>query len=144
MINQTDLELLMFAHPGACENPVEEIERLRMLEKDRRSPGNFVLYLGKKNDKRVEGVGGESVIMLNPCLVSAVNRFKPGTLHIHARIGIENPPLTYRDRIFLRKFISPVLSGTLSGDEVKLACCLQTSSFSGRIPALIDNLSHTV
>lgn len=117
MINQTDLELLMFAHPGACENPMEEIARLRMLEKDRCSPGNFVLYLGNKNEKQVESAGGESMIMLNPCLVPAVNRFKPGTLHIHPRIGIENPPLTYRDRNFLRQFITPVRCSTLSGDE---------------------------
>jgi SAM-dependent methyltransferase len=120
MIKQTDLELLMFAHPGACENPMEEIARLRMLEKDRCSPGNFMLYLRKKNDKQVGG-GGESMIMLNPCLVSAVNRFKPGTLHIHARIGIENPLLTYRDRSFLRQFITPVRYNTLSVDGAKLA-----------------------
>ncbi|MFA7405910.1 MAG: methyltransferase domain-containing protein, partial [Pelobacteraceae bacterium] len=47
MIAQTGLELLLFAHPGAREDPVEEIERLKLLEKDRLSPGNFVFYLGK-------------------------------------------------------------------------------------------------
>lgn len=115
MIAQTGLELRLFAHRDALEDPLEEIERLRTLENDRRSPGNFVLYLGK----RVEQCGnnrGDGMIVLNPCLVSAVSRFTLGTLRIPARIGIENPPLTGRDRHFLRQFVSPVRCRELSGD----------------------------
>jgi SAM-dependent methyltransferase len=120
MISQTGLSLQMFAHPNACENPVDEIARLRDLEKERLSPGNFVLYLGKKNVSQVENADGELMIMLNPCLVSAVNCFKLGTLHVHARIGVENPELTYRDRSFLRRFIAPVRSAALTVEETKL------------------------
>ncbi len=114
MIVQTGLELLMFAHRGACEDPMEEIERLKIMEKDHRSPGNFVLYLGK-NVKQADS-SSDSMIMLNPCLESSVSRFKFGTVMIHQRIGIENPQLTYRDRSFLRLFATPVRRSELSRD----------------------------
>ncbi|MEI7818015.1 MAG: class I SAM-dependent methyltransferase, partial [Desulfuromonadales bacterium] len=42
MIANTDLELLLFAHRDANENPKEEIVRIRNLEKTGMSPGNFV------------------------------------------------------------------------------------------------------
>lgn len=118
MIAATGLELLMFAHRNARENPIEEIERLRTLEKDRLSPGNFVLYLGK-NIKQTDTSLRGSMIRLNPCLRSSVSRFIFGTLQIQPRIGIDNPTLSGYDRSFLRKFDIPVQRSTLSGDEVK-------------------------
>lgn len=119
MIAQTGLELLMFAHRDAREEPIEEIERLRTLEKDRLSSGNFVLYLGKKNGEQTGCRRSERMIMLNPCLVPAVSRYRLGSLQIHPRIGIANPQLTYRDRGFLRQFVTPVRCGELSGDVAK-------------------------
>lgn len=119
MIAQTGLQLRMFAHRDAGEVPIEEVERLRTLEKNRQSPGNFVLYLGRKNSKLSECRQGDSMIMLNPCLVPAVSRFMLGTQKILPRIGRTNPPLTYRDRGFLRQFVTPVRIGELSGDEAK-------------------------
>ncbi|OGU18390.1 MAG: SAM-dependent methyltransferase [Geobacteraceae bacterium GWC2_53_11] len=116
MVAQAGLELRMFAHHGACENPVEEVERLRGMELERRSPGNFVAYLGKRVPAPAPE-HGDSMIMLNPCLESAVSRFTLGTLTIPARIGIENPGLTYRDRSFLRRFATPVNSRDLSPDD---------------------------
>ncbi len=118
MIGQTGLELLMFAHHGALEDPVEEIFRLRGLEKARQSSGNFVLYLGKKILKAV-GENRDGMVALNPCLVPAVSRFKFGTLQIPGRIGIENPLLTGRDRSFLRHFVTPVRFSELSGDVAR-------------------------
>jgi hypothetical protein len=115
MIAQTGFELRLFAHRDALENPLEEIERLRTLENDRRSPGNFVLYLGKRTG-RCGSNRGDGMVMLNPCLVSAVSSFTLGTLRIPARIGIENPPLAGRDRHFLRKFVSLVRCRDISGD----------------------------
>lgn len=115
MVAQTGLELLLFAHRDAREDPLEEIGRLRTLEKERQSPGNFVCYLGKKIKQT--GVAGEGMIMLNPCLAPAVGRFATGTLRINPRIGIENPPLTGRDRAFLRRFAAPVRRRDLSGDD---------------------------
>jgi SAM-dependent methyltransferase len=115
MIAQSGLELLMFAHRDALEEPLEEIERLRTLEKDRLSPGNFVLYLGKN----IRQGGSENMIMLNPCLVPVVSRFTLGALQIHPRIGNENPLLTGRDRGFLRQFVTPVQRRELSGDTAE-------------------------
>lgn len=118
MVSQTGLEPLLFAHRGAREEPLEEIERLRMLERDRLSPGNFVLYL-RKGGGRPYGRCGEEVVMLNPCLVSSVSRFRFGALQIPPRIGSDNPRLTFRDRSFLRQFVTPVRLGELSGDAVE-------------------------
>lgn len=117
MIAQTDLTPLMFAHRDARKEPLEEIERLRSLEKNSMSPGNFILYLGKSINQAANN-RGDSFIMLNPCLVPSVSRFKLGTLQILPRIGINNPVLTYRDRSFLRQFASPVRRSGLSTDAV--------------------------
>jgi len=118
MISQTALEPLMFAHRCAHEGLEEEIRRIRILEKGHKSPGNFILYLGK-DINRAGDTRRERMIMLNPCLASAVSRFKFGTLQIHPRIGIENPSLKYCDRSFLRQFVTPVRYSELSEDEVK-------------------------
>lgn len=118
MIAQTGLEILLFAHPDALEDPLEEVERLRTLENDHLSPGNFVLYLGKRS-KQAGNDHSDSLIMLNPCLVPVVSRFTFGSLHIPPRIGIDNPPLTSCDRSFLRQFVTPVSCRDLSGDEAK-------------------------
>jgi SAM-dependent methyltransferase len=117
MINQTGLKLLLFAHSGARENPQEELERLRTLEKERHAPDNFVLYLGIPATRDSSHSNGGTII-LNPCLRSAVSRLKPGKLRIPPRIGVENPLLTRRDKGFLRRFVTPVRCSELSGEDV--------------------------
>jgi SAM-dependent methyltransferase len=119
MVTQAGLEPLLFGHNGALENPAEEILRLRMLEKDRQSPGNFVLYLGK-NGKPITANTGDSLVVLNPCLLSVVSRFTYGALQVHPRIGCSNPPINGRNRGFLRQFITPVRRSDLAGDEVEM------------------------
>lgn len=118
MIACAGFEPLLFAHRDAREEPIVEVERLRHLEKERKSPGNFVLYLGKKNIP-VDCGGRDNMIMLNPCLVSSVGRFAPGNRLVLPRIGIENPLLTGRDRGFLRRFVTPVRCPELSGDDAR-------------------------
>lgn len=120
LIAQAGLKPLLFAHRGALEGPDEEISRLRMLEKERRSPGNFVIYLGSNNSNQAQTGSSDSVISLNPCLVSAVSSFVPGALRVTSRIGVDNPVLAYRDKSFLRKFKTAVPYRALSGDEMKL------------------------
>jgi SAM-dependent methyltransferase len=118
MIAQSGLDLLMFAHKDAREDPVEEIERLKTLENKRQSPGNFVFFLGKKSMPTTYDAK-DRMIMLNPCLIPSVSRFTFGSLRIPARIGCGNPLLTCRDRGFLRRFVTPVNCHELSGDETK-------------------------
>ncbi len=116
MVAQTGLTPLMFAHHTAEEQVQDEVARLRLLEKERYSPGNFVLYLGKG---RVEGVPeGEPQLLLNPCLVSAVGRFTLGATQIPPRLGCENTLLTGREKSFLRRFVTPVLRSELSEQEL--------------------------
>ncbi|HIJ86849.1 MAG TPA: class I SAM-dependent methyltransferase [Desulfuromonadales bacterium] len=119
MITQAGLEPLLFAHRGALEDPVEEIRRLRMLEKDQQSPGNFVLYLGKKGTLKAAN-GGDSVVVLNPCIVSPVSRISLGTVQINARIGCSNPVLNGRSKRFLRNFVTPVLRSSVTGEDAEL------------------------
>jgi SAM-dependent methyltransferase len=119
MVTQAGLEPLLFAHRGAREDPAEEIKRLRLLENDRQSPGNFVLYLGKKGTPMAAN-RGDSVVVLNPCLASSVSRLTCGSVYIHPRIGNENPALNGRNRGFLRRFATPVRRSSLTGNEVEM------------------------
>jgi SAM-dependent methyltransferase len=128
LISGTDLELLLFAHAGACENPADEIERLRALERERRSPGNFVLYLRKKG-LQIGAGARDHTIVLNPCLAPLVSRFTLGSVRIFPRIGCENPPLSYRDRSFLRRFATPVKRNTLSDEELQRVAVYQRLLF---------------
>ncbi|HBA71253.1 MAG: SAM-dependent methyltransferase [Geobacteraceae bacterium GWC2_55_20] len=121
LVSRTGLRPLLFAHAGAREDVAGEIERLRQLEKERRSPGNFVLYLGIASGN-THKTGLDSLIVLNPCLKSAIRGFTPGTIRIPARIGLENPPLGRQERGFLGRFAEPVYRSTLdreSAEEVE-------------------------
>lgn len=113
LVAQAGLQPLLFAHPGAEESVPEEVERLRSLEKERRSPGNFVLYLGMGTAPQTES-GPDGLIMLNPCLTEAVSRFKLGRIDIPPRIGCDNPPLGSAERRFLRRFITPLQRSSLA------------------------------
>lgn len=119
MVTQAGLQPLLFAHPGARESVAEEVDRIRLLEKERRSPGNFILYLGAAAahpppERR------DSLIVLNPCLVSVVSRFRLGTVHVPPRIGCENRPLRWGERRFLRQFIVPQRRSSLTRDAAQI------------------------
>jgi hypothetical protein len=119
MVAQAGLRPLLFAHHGARERVPEEIDRLRLLEKERRSPGNFTLYLGTADILPPEN-GHNCLMVLNSCLISAVSRFKLGTVHIPPRIGCGNTPLRSSERCFLRQFITPVRCSILAGDSAPM------------------------
>jgi SAM-dependent methyltransferase len=128
MISQAGLRPLLFAHPGALEDVAEEIDRLRALDKMQRSPGNYVLYLGRNNETTL-GKAADSMIMLNPCLTASVSLFKLGTLRIPARTGCCNPPLGFRARSFLRAFTSPVPGSSITGEEAELVAMYKRALF---------------
>ena len=118
LIRQTGFEPLQFIHNGALDDVNEEIRRLQTLEKDRLSPGNFVLYLGK-DVVHPSGNSINSMIMLNPCLTTAVSQFTLGALHIPGRIGMSNPVLRCSERKFLRRFITPIPRSELDNDVME-------------------------
>jgi len=128
MVREAGLKPLLFAHYGACEDVSEEIRRLRILEDDRQSPGNFVVYLGRI-DETLLGKTSGSRIVLNPCLASSVRYLSLWKLLIPARVGCDNPPLGFRERSFLRKFISPVLNSKISGDEAEMVAMYKRALF---------------
>ena len=117
LVRQTGLEPLLFAHDGALEDTGQEIERIRRLETGKQSPGNFILYLGRN----VAGPcpdDADSLLMLNPCLISAVGALQLGTQQIPPRLGHANPPLGRSERRFLRQFLRPVPVGSLSPESL--------------------------
>ncbi len=110
LIHQTGLELLQFAHYGALEGVDEEIGRIRGLESERLSCGNFLFYLGHAATKnfRVAHQAEDVCVMLNPCLKGVVGPLEFGTVQLPARLGFENPSLGWRERMFLRSFLRPI------------------------------------
>jgi SAM-dependent methyltransferase len=118
MIRQAGLIPLLFAHSGACENVEEEIIRLRALEKEYRSPGNFVLYLAAHPSKQLSD-DGSNLIKLNPCLASVVGNFMPGRVNLPDRIGCGATSLGFRERRFLRRFSRPAYRGGLSDETLE-------------------------
>lgn len=120
MLSEADLAPLMFAHSGALADVGEEIERLRFLEMDRRSPGNFIIYLGSQPLNRNDHGFGNAMLVLNPCLVSAVSRLRVGEIVVSDRIGCGATTLTRHDRCFLRRFLIPVQADSLLGDVAEV------------------------
>jgi hypothetical protein len=116
LIGQSGLELQFFAHTGALADNGLELTRLRRLEVEKESPGNFVFYLGHKTDGPCSEIE-QSVVMLNPCLRESVRGVQFGTTRIAARLGQDNPPLGRRQRAFLRRFMRPVPWTDLSAEE---------------------------
>lgn len=117
LVRQSGLEALLFAHDGALEDVGSEVKRVRGLEAERRSPGNFVLYLGKKVSGPCSG-SQESILRLNPCLAGTVGLLRVGRTRIAGRLGHDTPLLGRKERIFLRRFVKPVLLNSLStGDR---------------------------
>lgn len=119
LVAASGLEPLLFAHPGALPEVDREVERIRGLEKDRRSPGNFVLYLGHK----VKGPcrDKEALFRLNPCLSRALSPLRLAPLQIPGRLGQKNPALDGAERRFLRRFRTPVPAAALSAGELARA-----------------------
>ena len=107
IVRQTGLAPLLFAHNGALQDVGLEIERIRQMEVDKRSPGNFILYLGRNTSGACTDDTG-SLIMINPCLQSVAGNFQIGTKNIPSRLGQPNPPIGRLERKFLRRFLKPV------------------------------------
>ena len=120
LISHSGLELLFFAHTGALDDNGQELERIRSMEAQKDSPGNFVFYLGRNTRGHCHD-NESSDLLLNPCLRDAVSRLSLGTTRIPARLGHVNPALGHRERAFLRRFIRPVPWSTLSADERAMA-----------------------
>ncbi|UFS68778.1 class I SAM-dependent methyltransferase [Geomonas sp. RF6] len=120
LVAASGLQPLLFAHRHALPDVEEEIARIRALEGQKRSPGNFVLYLGR-GTKGGCGTEEDSLFLLNPALSGAVRSLRPGALHIPPRLGHHNPPLRGGDRRFLRRFLRPVGSDALTREEREAA-----------------------
>lgn len=115
MVAQSGLQPLLFAHHGALENVSLEVQRIRLLETERTSPGNFILYLGKQTTGPC--ASSESHVMLNPCLTESIRPWKLTPLSIAPRLGHHMPTLGFSQKKFLRRFIRPVPWNSLSADD---------------------------
>lgn len=107
LVHGSGLTPLLFAHRNALERVEDEVARVRSMEEQRMSPGNFILYLGRT----VRGAcreNSESLVQLNPCLKGSLGGFRLGPLHIASRTGHETEPLDRSRRRFLRRFTRPL------------------------------------
>jgi SAM-dependent methyltransferase len=119
MVSASGLQPLLFAHQAALPEVAREVERIRGLEADRKSPGNFVLYLGR--NARGPCPGDSASFRINPSLYRAVSRCRLAALQIPGRLGHRNEPLDAPARRFLRRFRHPVPAAGLSGEELARA-----------------------
>ncbi len=120
LVTHSGLQILQFAHNGALENVSGEIERIRKMEKEKDSPGNFVAFLGK-NTKGPYLPQSDSKLQLNPCLSKIISKIGFSDLFIPPRIGFNNPVITRSERLKLRGFIKPVRTDKLSDSEFSAA-----------------------
>ncbi|GFO69385.1 SAM-dependent methyltransferase [Geomonas limicola] len=120
LVQQSSLEPLLFAHRQALQDVQQEVVRIKRMEQGRRSPGNFVLYLGRRT-KGAAPDADEARLLLNPCLAGVVGPFSFGSVQCSPRLGRENPVLDGAARRFLSRFRRPVRAGDLSASERKLA-----------------------
>ena len=119
LVAASGLKPLLFAHPSALPELEPELARIRALEKERSSPGNFVLYLGRN----VKGActDGAATFLINPCLSQALSRFRLAPLQIPGRLGQRSEPLSLAARRFLRRFRRPTQATELSAPELAQA-----------------------
>jgi hypothetical protein len=116
LVDSSGLQPLLFSHADALEGIEDERERIRGMEARHDSPGNFVLYLGRGVSGPRHGKNG-SLLMLSPCLRDSVGLFRLTPAHIPARLGHPTPPLGWKARNFLRRFIGPVPWDSLSPES---------------------------
>ena len=122
LVDDAGLQPLLFAHSMALENVDEEVGRIRLLESQGRSPGNFVLYLGRKAGGGRQETDGGDLLLLNPCLRSSVGMLSFGSLRIVPRLGHPMPTIAGSQRRFLRRFLQPVVWKSLSPEDRMAAC----------------------
>jgi SAM-dependent methyltransferase len=120
LVHNSSLEPLLFAHHGALPDVDQEIMRIRRMEQGRRSPGNFVIYLGRQTQGRAPDED-DSRLLLNPCLAGITSPFQFGSIDCPARLGHKNPPLDAAARRFLGRFRHPVRMGNLSAADRRTA-----------------------
>ena len=120
LLKKAGLKVLRFAHSEALPEVELEEERLRALEREQCSPGNFVIYAVRENHVRVEAAP-DSLLQLNPCLSKVVRSLLPGPVEIPARFGGDNSLLSWSERRFLNRFQEPIPLSMLAPGEVEKA-----------------------
>lgn len=128
LLSACQLKPLLFAHDSALADPDQEVERLRQLDRDRKTPTNIICYLGHAARKPYE-TGNNTVLLLNPCLDAAVSPCRLRTVQIPSRLGKQNPPLDRSARSFLRQFRTPVSTENLNQTDLQLAHRFQAAHF---------------
>ena len=120
LVHQSALEPLLFAHHNALPDIDQEVMRIRRMEQGRRSPGNFIIYLGRENRGRALD-DDDSRLLVNPCLAGVVGPLSFASIDCPPRLGQDNPPLDAAARRFLGRFRRPVRAGSLASADRKLA-----------------------
>ena len=116
LVAASGLKPLLFTHRDAVADPVEEVHRLRELDRRRETRANIICYLGRDCSGSVPA-SPDSCLLLNPALQEAVSPFTLGSPLPIDRLGHLNPPLDRHTRRFLRRFIRPQPEAALTAAE---------------------------
>jgi SAM-dependent methyltransferase len=116
LIKASGMQPLLFAHASALPEVDREVSRIRELEADRKSPGNFILYLGRNTKRLISGASTN--FSINPCLSREISRFRLGSLQIPGRLGHPGAPLDSKALRFLRRFRRTVPADELCREEL--------------------------
>jgi hypothetical protein len=127
LLDESGLEILLAAHPGALRDPAMELDRLAQAEAAGELAGNFVLYLVRKGQGSGE-LRGQSAnggnLRTNPCLARAL-RIPWLPLRLHSRTGHPLPELDLGARMLLRRCLTPRPVADLSPVERDVAAGLR-------------------
>lgn len=128
MVAQTGLKPLLFTHHQALADPVEEIRRLRELDRNRATDTNIICYLGR-DCKGGAHLAKDGRVMLNPALREAVSLLRLRSVVPIDRLGHDNPTLDFAARRFLRACVQPRAVTDLNDLELQLAASYQRELF---------------
>ncbi|MCB1921111.1 MAG: class I SAM-dependent methyltransferase [Candidatus Competibacteraceae bacterium] len=121
-LDQADLELLGFIHPGALPDIGAEIARLRNLETARTLTTNFILFAGRKEDASRRRVWKdfkarqETWVSLNPVIKKFLPRFPLIPIKPAPRLGFDNPVINFAEKRLLARFKTPVAKSVIEPD----------------------------
>ncbi len=109
LLDESGLEILLAAHPGALNDPAMELDRLAQAEVAGELAANFVLYLvrnGQGGGELRRQTANACNLRTNPCLTRAL-RIPWLPLRLQSRTGHSLPELDLAARMLLRRCLIP-------------------------------------
>ncbi len=120
ILDEAQLEPILFIHPGALVDVLEEIARLREMEHAKKLATNFILFAGRIEDSELRLAWNrrkqtqDTLISLNPLIKSSLPLLPLKTLRPAPKFGFENPLIDFKVNRLLSQFRQPVKKSSLT------------------------------